>query len=164
MPHRRRILQGLSALSIANALPAFAFSSQASAQPAAVKSSQLTGRVELLSERGPELEFAFHVRSATSQMVMRRFQILSSTVRYASGDTHSLVARLPQSEATFAVSFRRVPPPMPSRMVGAGEEVELGHFTTTIDTRLSRGLHVEVHFRFRVGQQTIDVAPIRTAA
>lgn len=157
---RRRILQGLSAASVASALPAFAFSSKGVAQFEQFEHEALKARVELLSQRGTRFEVAFHVQSATSQRVMRTFQVVASFVEYADGRTQNLVARIPQAEGPLVI--RRMPPPTPNIMVSAGGEVELGQFAATLAN--PRGEEAMAHFRMRVGPQTLQAAPVAVMA
>ncbi|MFT5354071.1 MAG: hypothetical protein ACI9KE_001271 [Polyangiales bacterium] len=157
---RRRILQGLSAVSVASALPAFAFTSRGAAQFEQFEHEALKPRVELLSQRGAQLELAFHVQSATAQRVMRVYQIIASFVEYEDGRTQNLVARLPQPEGSFIV--RRLPPPTPNIMVSAGGEVELGQFAATLES--TRGRRAMAHFRIRVGPQILQPAAIAVSA
>lgn len=159
-PRRRRILQGLSAVSVASALPAFAFTSRGVAQFEQFEQEALKARVELLSQRGSQLELAFHVMSATAQRVMRRYQVLASFVEYADGRTQNLTTRLPQDETQRVV--RRLPPPTPNIMVSAGGEVELGQFAATLPN--ARGERAMAHFRLRVGRQVLQSTPIAVVA
>ena len=160
-PRRRRILQGLSAASVASALPAFAFTSRGVAQLQHFEQEPLKARVELLSRNGSQLELAFHVMSATSQRVMRRYQVLASFVEYADGSTQHLTTRLPQEDTTQLV-IRRMPPPAPSIMVSEGGEVELGQFAATLSS--PRGQRATAHFRLRVGRQELESAPFGVMA
>lgn len=158
-PRRRRILQGLSAASVASALPAFAFTSRGAAQFEQFEHEALKPRVELLSQRGSQLQLAFHVQSATDQRVMRVYQVLASFVEYADGSTQTFSARVPREEGRSIA--RRLPPPTPNIMVSAGGEVELGHFVATLP---SRGERAMAHFRLRVGPQTLQAPPIQVRA
>lgn len=158
-PRRRRILQGLSAASVASALPAFAFTSRGAAQFEQFEHEALKPRVELIAQRGRQLELAFHVQSATAQRVMRVYQVLASFVEYDDGSTQSFSARVPREEGHSIA--RRLPPPTPNIMVSAGGEVELGQFAATLPRRGERAM---AHFRIRVGPQTLQAAPILVSA
>ena len=159
-PRRRRILQGLSAASVASAIPAFAFTSRGVAQLQHFEQEPLKARVELLSQNGSQLELAFHVMSATSQRVMRRYHVLASFVEYADGGTQNLTPRIPQDDNLLVA--RRLMPPMPSIMVSAGGEVELGQFSATLPS--ARGERAVAHFRLRVGRQELQSTPFAVVA
>lgn len=159
-PRRRRILQGLSAASVASALPAFAFTSRGAAQFEQFEHEALKPRVELLSQRGSQLQLAFHVQSATDQRVMRVYQVLASYVEYADGSTQTFRAHVPRGAGRGDIA-RRLPPPTPNIMVSAGGEVELGQFTAMLPVRGERAM---AHFRLRVGPQTLQAPPIQVRA
>ena len=139
---RRRLLTGLSAASVAAALPSFAFGGRARADDE--DELRLTSRLR----RGPMgeegREFRLMVRSSVAVTLPQALRIEDSYVLYPDGSRGVLgVAVESAHPAPRSARRRRVPPPLPPIDLSPQRAVHVA--TLSLRARNSRRIRGEAH-------------------